>query len=69
MLTFLMPVGNPIYFEDNTNSNKYSNVFGFVFATVQAPSNLYAPTLPTRALNKNKIPKGPTICPTGTWSD
>jgi hypothetical protein len=66
MRKFPMPIGNPDYFEDYTNSNKYFYIFGFVFATIESPENLYTPILQTKALNnKNKF-TGPTICPTGT---
>jgi hypothetical protein len=63
MLKYPMPVGTPQYFEGEP---KYiENLFGFVFAKIEAPADLKTPILPVRI---KKSGASTTIFPVGSWS-
>lgn len=63
MKNFLMPVGDPIYFEgDILKYNK--NPFGFFYAKIEAPEDLKIPLLQKKIKFNNQTK---TISPVGSW--
>jgi len=65
MLSYPMPTGAPEHFE-YTEYKPLDSIFGFVYAKIKAPLNLYTPILPFRLVRKNNS-FGGTIYPTGTF--
>jgi len=64
MSTKPVPVGNPIYFEGDLSYLEDKNLIGFVYASIEAPTNLHKPLLPKRHRLESGIVT--TIYPVGT---
>lgn len=69
MKQFLMPVGNPVYFEGDIlnigNYNSNDKPYGIFEVDIEAPTNIKYPLLQTRIKTKNGYR---TIAPLGNWS-